>query len=205
MMTMIVACRDPFWLVSDGLESDLVKGGTYASGAKIKAIPSSGLAIGIAGVGSLLDALVADVQSVLDKTPTWHALENATRSIVNDINARPEIPGMGISAVVAGTLAGVQDIFAWGPEAELAGAVGTSLGRHVAVAGTGGLRANVGRTLTSRYCPEVTGEDLLTTMVEVAIQTDEGRSGNPIWRIDLGGDSLAPAYVWLSVIPEPTR
>jgi hypothetical protein len=50
-VTLIVAWRDPFWLVSDDLETADLNGMTSSSGPKIKRIPDSRLACGISGSG----------------------------------------------------------------------------------------------------------------------------------------------------------
>jgi hypothetical protein len=193
---MIVAWRDPFWLVSDGLETDGTWGATSPSGPKIKPIPGSALACGISGLGREFGGVIEQLAGLLSDAPSWGLLEWRTRAVVDSINEPLPDLHRGVTVVVAGTLDGARDLFAWGPEsATRVGPNDSALGFQCAFAGSGGLYATIAHQIASSYWPDVAGEALLRTIAEIAADTDP-HSGRPIYRIDLDGPTLEP-HVWI--------
>ena len=201
-VTMIIAWRDPFCLVSDGMQTTPAMQIPSASGSKIAPIPASSLALGIAGpaTATTLNMVVNEVQQHVLPAAHWDELSDGARETVDRINARPEfVSTQPLTVVIAGTIAGEIGIF------DSAASVGIAeppaSDRQFAFAGSGGLHAHIAKVIASRFCPEATGEELLITLIEAAIRTDPANSGNPIWRINLGEVTIGPAYQWLSVIP----
>ena len=195
-MTTIVAWRDPFWLLSDDLETDHAKNEKSSSGPKIKPIPGSALACGISGLGREFGGVIELLAGFLSDAPSWGLLEWRTRAVVDRINEPLPDLHRGVTVVVAGTLDGARDLFAWGSEsATRVRPNDSALGLQCAFAGSGGLHANIAHRIASKYWPNVAGEELLRTIAEIAADTDPD-SGMPIYRIDLDGPTLEP-FVWL--------
>jgi hypothetical protein len=202
-MTLIVAWRDPFCLLSDGMQTTPAMQIQSRSGWKIAHIPGSSLALGLAGpaTATTLNMVVREVQQHVLPAAQWDDLCDAARMTVDSINDRPEfVSTQPLTVVIADTIAGVIGIFDSAARAGIAEPRASD--RQFAFAGSGGLHAHITKVIASRFCPKVTGEELLITIIEAAIRTDHANSGNPIWRIDLGGGEIKPAYEWLCVLPE---
>jgi hypothetical protein len=111
-MTLIVAWRDPFCMVSDDCDLGIWGDKRSAGGKKLRAMSAS-LALGLAGPGSLLEEMVGTLEPDL-AAEEWPILENATRAVVNSINKGTDVPQRWISVVVTGTVGGKRDLFACG-------------------------------------------------------------------------------------------
>jgi hypothetical protein len=88
-MTLVLAWRDPFCLVSDDVATGLF-GGKSSVGAKIKVI-SDGLALGTAGYGDFHGEIVELVGAL--PVADWTTLARATQEIVDDVTANTQVPG----------------------------------------------------------------------------------------------------------------
>jgi hypothetical protein len=193
-MTLIVAWRDPFCIVSDDLETpDFAK--PRARSAPKMTILSQGLALGLAGPGNELNSIAAGLQPFLSEQ-SWPRLEDETWAIVDRINNGIDLLERMVTVVIAGTLGSQRGIFDAGPRAVTRGGPnGLWLDRPWGFAGTGGLHANIALSMALRYGPEVKGEDLLRMIADAATDTDP-HSEEPIWRIDLEDGATKP-YIWL--------
>lgn len=146
----------------------------------------------LARPGDDFDEIVAGVSA--DPQTDWTALKLATQKIVSAINApRPE--PTHVSVVVAGTAGGYRDVFACGLLSGVSEA-NTAAGGSFAWAGTGGHAASVALEEASQSHPQVTGEDLLRTIVCEAVAADPRYTGKPIYRIDLEDGATEPR-IWL--------
>ena len=96
--------------------------------------------------------------------------------------------------MIAGTVAGKRDMFACGPLSGM-GDADTVEGPSFAWAGTGGLEASAAMELASRSHSGLAGEDLLTTIVDVALRKDPN-SGYPTYRSNLE-DGASEPEIWL--------
>lgn len=194
-MTMIVAWRDPFCMVSDDLETPMFAKPRVLSAPKKIAMLSQGLALGLAGPGSELGKIVAGLQPFLPEQ-SWPRLADATQAIVGGINDRIELIERMVTVVIAGTHGGQRGIFDEGPRAATRGGTnGLWLDRPWAFAGSGGVYAQVAIEIAARWRPGVVGDGLLRMITDVATDADKD-SAKPIWRIDLGNDVIEPAYKW---------
>jgi hypothetical protein len=191
-MTLIVAWRDPFCMVSDDAETGLFGGKSSTGSKKIRSI-SDTLAIGLAGHGSSFEEVVKRVRGVLPAA-SWRSLEMKTQAIIDDINHRTDVHERWVTVVIAGTVGGERDSFDSGPEAARR-AGGTALGQPYVFAGSGGVHASAARAIASRWRRKVTGEKLLAMIAEVAAETDYFTE-KPFWRIDLV-DGVTEPKIWL--------
>jgi hypothetical protein len=194
-VTLIVAWRDPFCMVSDDLETPFFEKPRALSAPKKMTMLSQGLVLGLAGPGNELDKIVAGLQPFLPEQ-NWPRLEDATRAIVDGINDRIELIERMVTVVIAGTHGGERGIFDEGPRAVTRGGTdGLWLDRPWAFAGSGGMYAQVGREIASHWRPKVVGEGQLMMIAGVATDLDRD-SAKPIWRIDLA-DGASEPYKWL--------
>jgi 20S proteasome alpha/beta subunit len=185
-MTMIVAWRDPFCLVSDDRRTSIMSEKSSV-GPKMVALTES-IALGFAGFEPDYQTIVAAVRKL--PVEDWDTFEMATRTIVDNLNTGK--PCSLIAAiVVAGMIGDEPGIF------DDVGPLEMARTRKCAFAGSGGIYACAGKALATRYCrdpDEALGEDLLRTIVVAAVQADEW-GAKPIHRINLGGPLLP--YRWL--------
>jgi 20S proteasome alpha/beta subunit len=185
-VTLIVAWRDPFCMVSDALETSITSA-TSSVGPKMTAVTES-IAIGFAGFEGDYRKIVAEVRKlpVMD----WDTFEMATRTIVDTLNAGKPC-NLIAAIVVAGMIGCEAGIF------DAVGPLEMSPTRMCAFAGSGGTYACAAKALATRYYRDpdaALGEDLLRTIVEAGVQADEW-SAKPIHRINLGAPLLP--YKWL--------
>lgn len=99
-MTLVLAWRDPFCLVSDDAETGLF-GEKRSVGPKIKVI-SNGLALGTAGYGDSHEDIVRRVGAL--PVADWTKLAMATQEIVDDVNRQYPNPRMQVAVVLARTV-----------------------------------------------------------------------------------------------------
>jgi hypothetical protein len=191
-MTLIVAWRDPFCLISDSAMTMGVYGTQHQVPPKIRRL-STTIAAGGSGIdlmqGSLLDRIGAI------EADDWPSMSAQVAAIVNEINGRAHHPIAYVSAVVAGTIRGQRGIIEWGADPREQTPEELASGNTHCTVGTGGQCADIVKAAASWWEPELGGEKLLETMAEVAAKVDIGTS-KPIWRIDLEGEVTEP-YVWL--------
>jgi ATP-dependent protease HslVU (ClpYQ) peptidase subunit len=187
-LTLIVAWRDPFCMVSDDLETSDVTRVKSSVGPKMAAIADSSLILGFAGPKEDYESIVEQVSKL--PAADWDTFEMATRKIIDDLNEDRSCKRQA-TVVVAGMIGGISGIF------DSVGMPGIARTRKCAFAGSGGIVACAAKGLATRYCrdpDEAMGEELLRTIVEAGGQADEW-SGKPIHRIDF--DRLRNPYVWL--------
>jgi hypothetical protein len=193
-MTLIVAWRDPFCMVSDDRETPDFAG-PRSRGCPKMTILSPGLALGLAGPGDELGNVAAGLQQFLSEQ-SWPRLEDATWAIVDRINDGIDLLERMVTVVIAGTLGSQRGMFDAGPRAVTRGGPnGLWLDSPWGFAGSGGMYAQVAVQIASRWRPEVVGEGLLRMIADVATDTDTD-SAKPIWRIDLADGAVGP-YIWL--------
>jgi hypothetical protein len=195
-MTLIVAWRDPFWLVADSRATScgpLFSGPKPDPVEKLRAI-SNELAIGLAGDGDDFNAVIAGL--VNEPATDWATLEAASRKIVTGINRLKDDPLKHASVVIAGTVGGERGMFACGPTAVMSGA--DAEGRPtVACAGTGGLRASIAMLEAKWSQPSVTREELLKHIAREAERTDPRYTARPFYRFDLREKLSGKPKVWV--------
>jgi hypothetical protein len=191
-LTTVIAWRDPFCLISDDAETDPETGTLGSVGPKIfRVSPTLACATsGIAVMAAEFRERLAPILAARD----WADAETEFRAAVLDTS---ETHGLLMRAVLAGTIGGVAGIAEFPPAAnDAAGQPGTAVLNPYAALGTGAFVALVARSIASRMDPRPEGEELLRLMALAAVDTDRN-SALPIWRLDLGTPSDAPAYKWL--------
>ena len=198
-MTTIIGWRDPFCLVSDDVETDPMTGIRTAVGAKVHRL-SDRLAYGSSGFGLLQPTFKARAGGLVGVSD-WRELEERLRALVLEVITpfTPLFAGISFAVVVGGTLDGQTGFAEWGLSQAMRAhempAAGMAPLNPYAAIGTGGVVAQVARSVARRWRPDVDGEELLGLLAETAADVDSG-TGKPIWRLDLAPPIGAP-YIWL--------